>query len=154
MDHSHMHHMGHDMDPSMMCSMKMIFNYDLEGVCVVFSWWRINGAFDMVLSCLAVAALAVGYEWLKMLSSRYDQQVTKSKKGYVDSESSSSRRHSTKRQQLWRSIWYALLVGYSFMLMLVFMTFNAYLMISMVVGTGIGFYLFGGESAARSMACH
>jgi copper transporter 1 len=50
---------------------------------------------------------------------------------------------------------YAILMGISFWLMLVFMTYNGYLMIALVLGAGVGHYVFGQEKpAARSISCH
>ncbi|KAJ1971871.1 copper transpport protein, partial [Dimargaris verticillata] len=54
-----------------------------------------------------------------------------------------------------RAMAYSVQVFYSFMLMLIFMTYNGYLIVSVVVGTAIGHYLFGPDevSGLRSMAC-
>ncbi|KAH3683893.1 hypothetical protein WICPIJ_005138 [Wickerhamomyces pijperi] len=55
--------------------------------------------------------------------------------------------------RLKRAITYAALVGYSYMLMLVFMTYNGWVMLSVAVGAGIGNYLFN-TAFNDSMACH
>ncbi|CAG8454194.1 4416_t:CDS:2 [Ambispora leptoticha] len=67
----------------------------------------------------------------------------------------------THRQQLTRSLLYALQVLVSMFIMLIFMTYNGYLMISVVVGSGMGFYLFtkrtlsvAQATATKSVACH
>lgn len=55
-----------------------------------------------------------------------------------------------------RSTIYAILVAISFWLMLVFMTYNGFLMIAVVLGAGFGHFIFGrGKLAAnRSIQCH
>ncbi|ODQ78326.1 hypothetical protein BABINDRAFT_162965 [Babjeviella inositovora NRRL Y-12698] len=54
-----------------------------------------------------------------------------------------------------KSVVYAVQVGYSFMLMLVFMTYNGWFMLATIVGAGLGNFIWGGkEVEARSMACH
>lgn len=55
-----------------------------------------------------------------------------------------------------RSTLYAILVAISFWLMLVFMTYNGYLMIAVVLGAGVGHYVFGKGrlNASRSVQCH
>lgn len=66
-------HSGHS---SPMCKMNMLFTWDYENVCVVFKWWHIYNAFDLVLSVIAIAVLAAGYEFLKY---RYKQFVRKNR---------------------------------------------------------------------------
>jgi len=45
-----------------------------------------------------------------------------------------------------------------FFLMLIFMTYNGYLMIATVLGAGIGFFYFGGNTlslpATKALSCH
>lgn len=59
----------------------------------------------------------------------------------------------SKRKELIRSMIYAILVGISFWLMLVFMTYNGYLMMATVLGAGFGHYFFG-NSMNKSIQCH
>jgi len=63
-----------------------------------------------------------------------------------------------------RAALYGLTVFLSFFLMLVFMTYNAYLIIAVVIGAAVGHYIFGSTinveallsdtEPAKSMACH
>ncbi|KII92595.1 hypothetical protein PLICRDRAFT_27665 [Plicaturopsis crispa FD-325 SS-3] len=59
-----------------------------------------------------------------------------------------------------RAVLYGATVFLSFFLMLVFMTYNAYLILAVVVGAAIGHYVFGaridveGAGDAKGMACH
>lgn len=50
---------------------------------------------------------------------------------------------------------YAVQVFYSFFIMLLFMTYNGWVMISVAVGAFVGYLVFGGDSpATKSAACH
>lgn len=51
---------------------------------------------------------------------------------------------------------YAILVAISFWLMLVFMTYNGYLMIATVLGAGFGHFIFsqGRLTANKAIQCH
>lgn len=50
---------------------------------------------------------------------------------------------------------YAAQVFYSFFIMLLFMTYNGWIMLSVAVGAFVGFVLFGHEeSVAKAAACH
>lgn len=62
----------------------------------------------------------------------------------------------SKKRQLISSSIYAILVGISFWLMLVFMTYNGYLMIAVVLGAGFGHFIFGNGrlSGDKSIQCH
>ena len=64
---------------------------------------------------------------------------------------------SRKRRQLIKSLLYAIQVGISFMLMLVFMTYNVYIMAAVIFGSGLGYYLFNNDPqgvGSKTMACH
>ncbi|KAL1918628.1 uncharacterized protein VTP21DRAFT_2650 [Calcarisporiella thermophila] len=160
-----MDHGGHgDMDMS--CSMKMYFNWDIEHVCIVFKWWQINSIVSLVVSCAAVFLISVLYEWLRFYASRYDEKLFKNVNSGAQEELSASQPllgdgnyiSISYSQQLYRSFLYAILVGGAFWLMLVFMTYNGFLMLSVVLGAGTGFFTADAiqmrRRVGRSMACH
>lgn len=53
----------------------MLFNWDVENVCVVFEWWRIRSPFELLLSCFVIAGTAAVYEFLRHTSRQYDDQL-------------------------------------------------------------------------------
>ncbi|ORX99445.1 Ctr copper transporter [Basidiobolus meristosporus CBS 931.73] len=165
MDHSLMGHdmpghEGHDMSGHGECSMQMVFNWDYENLCVVFRWWRITSFSTLLISFVLVFALTASYEMLRDYTRNWERKVqlslqnrsrdrgiTEDERGFV---------FLTPPQKVKRAVLYATQVFVSFFLMLVFMTYNGYLIIATVLGAGFGFYLFGGDrmSAVKSMACH
>ncbi|KAI7871481.1 Ctr copper transporter [Spinellus fusiger] len=171
----HGEHHGHD-DMSSKCVMNMFFNWQIENLCIVFESWHISTPSGLILSCLAVFAIAAGYEyirsWSALMESAWNTTQWKKKTGGGNalendldmSEADSMRgdviNHSfnslSKRQSLIRSGVYTVLVAISFWLMLVFMTYNGYLMLSVVLGAGFGHYHFGkgNYDTKRSMQCH
>ncbi|KAI9027621.1 Ctr copper transporter [Phycomyces nitens] len=148
----------------------MLFNWQIENVCVVFRSWHISTSWGLFGSCLVIFAIAAGYEYLRAWSTTLDQQWAdaewkKQADGRVDVGHHESDLESSEadiplrvggRQEIIRSSVYALLVAISFWLMLVFMTYNGYLMIAVVLGAGVGHYVFGKGylSASRSIQCH
>lgn len=62
----------------------------------------------------------------------------------------------SKKRRLLSSSMYAILVAISFWLMLVFMTYNGYLMIATVLGAGFGHFIFsqGRLTANKAIQCH
>lgn len=70
---------------------------------------------------------------------------------------------TSRRMQFWRSALYATSIGISFVLMLISMTFNAYVIAAIVVGAGLGHYWFNrdlsstnlvGSADDKGLACH
>jgi copper transporter 1 len=58
----------------------MLFNWQVNDVCVVFEWWHIHTAVDLLLSCIAVFCIAAGYEYLRVWSTSLDDQWTQAEK--------------------------------------------------------------------------
>ncbi|TDL17288.1 Ctr copper transporter [Rickenella mellea] len=169
------------------CSMNMLWNTQIVDTCVVFPQWHIRSNTDFVVSFLVIVAIGVFYEWLRGFQRTADVQIARSLdqakgKGRVvrgrsspspDPEDTSlltGRRLSkltllSPPARVTRAALYGATVFLSFFLMLVFMTYNAYLILAVVLGAGIGHYVFGGymdvdsvlsggSKDAKGMACH
>ncbi|KAI9292391.1 Ctr copper transporter [Neoconidiobolus thromboides FSU 785] len=159
------------------CSMKMTINADVENICVLFDFWRINGALSMVLSCLIIFILGIGYEYLRSLSQNWQERIERSYRVLANSEPESIHLEDSYdpltsprllqdesledtiniKSRFPLSIIYAIQVFYSFMLMLIFMTYNIYLMLAVTFGALFGHFFisaFKPLSASRSFACH
>jgi copper transporter 1 len=62
---------------------------------------------------------------------------------------------SAKRGHLGKAIFYGVQVFYSFFIMLLFMTYNGWVMVAVAVGASLGYLVWGAEEAAtKSVACH
>ncbi|SCU86494.1 LANO_0C08174g1_1 [Lachancea nothofagi CBS 11611] len=140
--HSTMDHGDMDHGDSDMCSMNMLFTWNYKNTCVVFKWWHIRTVWHLLLSMAVITACAYLYEYLKYFST----------KSLVASSNASMGR----TVQLKRASWYGAQVGFSLMLMLVFMTYNGWLMLAVVLGAAWGHYSWGilTESNTRTLACH
>ena len=152
MDHSHMDHGdmgggGHDMP---MCSMNMLFTWDTTNLCIVFPSWRVTGTLSLIVSLLAVVALTAGYEAIREVSRRYEerleQNVREAPRNAVAAEE--------KKGKTVKAALYGVQVFYSFFIMLLFMTYNGWIMLAVGLGAFFGYLLFGGSSATKSAACH
>ncbi|KAH7272348.1 Ctr copper transporter family-domain-containing protein [Fusarium solani] len=164
MDHAHMDHSGMDHkgmdhggmdhgDGGMkdMCSMNMLFTWDTKNLCIVFRQWHIRSTSSLVFSLVAVILLAVGYEALRSLSRRYEEALDKR----VRATPRQNQEQADQRAHLIKAVLYALQNFYAFMLMLVFMTYNGWVMISVSLGAFIGYVFFGHRtSATKDNACH
>ncbi|KAG1900590.1 copper transporter [Suillus fuscotomentosus] len=181
-----MDHGAHNM--AARCSMHMLWNTQIIDTCVVFSQWHIRSNLQFFFSFLAIVALGMLYEYLRVFSRDFDKRIAVKvriqnarRTPLTASGRSSSKRHDddtkktgllngsrvTKKQgfavpplyRAMRAVLYGASVGLSFFLMLVFMTYNAYLIFAVILGAGAGHYILGDtiESnglADKGMTCH
>ncbi|KAL2072502.1 hypothetical protein VTL71DRAFT_11845 [Oculimacula yallundae] len=165
MDHGHMPGMG-DMD----CQMNMLFTWDTKGLCIVFRWWHIQTTAGLLISLLAVVALTAAYEAIRSASRRYEEYVNKKTDEAplgVDTGSGTVTERTpflwtgrnqvevSKKAHVVKAVLYALQTFYAFMLMLLFMTYNGWVMLAVGVGAFVGYLVFGNNtSATKDSACH
>ncbi|KAI2615691.1 Ctr copper transporter family protein [Hypoxylon sp. NC1633] len=184
MDHSHMDHshvggeghgdMGHGNMPMPMCSMNMLFTWNTDNLCIIFRQWHVRGTTSLVFSLLAIMAICAGYEALREGIRRYEQSIAAKQdaapnlavadnRGEPNTESttllgvgrSGQADAIGQRARIIKAVLYGVQNFYAFMIMLLFMTYNGFVMISVAVGAGLGYYFFGSHTkATKETACH
>ncbi|KAF9934057.1 hypothetical protein FBU30_003567 [Linnemannia zychae] len=177
MDHGgHGGHGGHDDHgggDEAMCSMNMLFNWSTEGLCVIFESWKINSVFSLLVSCIIIIGLSASYEMLRAYSRNYDARLLEGANKRRNSRDSHGHENISEdetpllsgrpnnirlsiQQRLVRAFLYMAQVFVGFFLMLIFMTYNAYLMAATVIGAGVGFFYFGDDSlsSSKALSCH
>ncbi|KAK0746317.1 ctr copper transporter family protein [Schizothecium vesticola] len=168
------HHMP-GMDGPAKCSMNMLFTWDYQNVCVVFRQWQITSPLSLVVTLAAIVALVAGYEALREGIRRYEtsvsQRVETSPRGILDGDDDhpetvaettpfflrpgQNKSEVARRAHVVKSVLYGLQNFYAFMIMLIFMTYNGWIMIAVSVGAGLGYLLFGSRTTAvKDTACH
>jgi len=165
MDHSHMDHgdMGHTMPA--MCSMNMLFTWDTKNLCIVFRSWHITSTTSLLFSLVAVVLLTAGYEAIREGSRRYEEYVAKSVDELPHGENITERTpflwsgrnqvEVSKKAHVIKALLYGIQVFYSFFLMLLFMTYNGWVMLAVGIGATLGFLFFGKSTTATKVAaCH
>ncbi|KAL6946826.1 hypothetical protein ACO0QE_001678 [Hanseniaspora vineae] len=164
-------------DHEEMCSMAMLFTWNYKNTCIVSSKWHIKTVHGMFLSCIAIAFISYLYEYLKFRINNFKIRNKLNRVALASSSDESQvsvstgftgiNRKKNKEKHLKESMLYGLQIFYSFMLMLVFMTYNGWLMISVVVGAIVGHFqwsqlenssltsiLTTEDEQEASMACH
>jgi len=176
------------------CSMNMLWNTDIIDTCIVFRSWHINSQTTFLFSCLVIVLLGIFYEYLRGFQKKFDYHIamTLAAKGQGrptpgrDSSGRSTPEGQNEERSLLggrriltssltgtpvsarvraiRATLYGLTIFLSFFLMLVFMTYNAYLITSVVLGAALGHYIFSptmnvdailaDSTAGKGMACH
>ncbi|KAF2013291.1 Ctr-domain-containing protein [Aaosphaeria arxii CBS 175.79] len=183
MDHGgmdHGGHGGHDM-PGMggghKCNMNMLFTWDTKDLCIVFHGWHIDGTASLIFSLLAIVLMTAGYEAVRELSRRYDlyakslsegrrsgDDLTSDRAAQCEDDATESSsllnpgrltgRPSEQQTKIIKAILYAVQVFYSFFIMLLFMTYNGWVMFAVAVGAFVGYLLFSNSSPTKTAACH
>ena len=151
MDHSSMDHdmpgMGDGSDD--MCEMSMVLNSGYKNLCILSSGWRITTKIQMLSSMAIIVFVTIGYELFKKWAAAFEYRYN----SMTESGASSARQLKTFKVK--SSIIYGLTVFYSFMIMLLFMTFNVWVMISVTFGAIVGHFLFSdNRTSGQSLACH
>lgn len=166
MDHSHMDHshMDHgDGTHMIQCSMNMLFTWDTSNLCIIFHWWRIRGPISLVFSLLGVIAVTAMFEAVRAASRRYEKWVNQKKKSSQNLEINESAPirsgkrlfNMNRRTHIIKAVIYSIQSFYGLMLMLIFMTYNGWVMMCMGIGAFLGYLIFGHElSATKDGACH
>jgi len=162
MDHSHMNH--GDMAMPMRCRMDMHFTWETDNLCIIFNSWHIRSTAGLIFSLIGVALLTAGYEALREASRRYETYVERQKEDLPNDDDTErtpflwtgrQQVEVSKKAHVTKAVLYGIQVFYSFFIMLLFMTYNGWVMISVGVGASIGFLLFGtNTTAAKVVACH
>ncbi|XP_076823850.1 high affinity copper uptake protein 1-like [Clavelina lepadiformis] len=153
-----MGHEDHNMDgggmhDEMSMMMHMTFYFGVEGVPILFKELTVNSNGGMAGACIVVCLVAMFYEGLKVLrewllqkaimDSKY-ATVLENENGNSYIEQRKPNKHAICTSSHWiQTLLHLLQVTVSYALMLIFMTYNAYLAISIVVGAGLGYFLFG-----------
>ncbi|XP_035685530.1 high affinity copper uptake protein 1-like [Branchiostoma floridae] len=142
---------------------KMYFFVDHRGITVLFYEWKTESVAALIGSCIGVFAIAVLYEglkvWREMLMVRArdsenvasqsiqlltDKKITR----YTQDDIIPVEPPPRKRDQMFdrmhalQSLLHIVQVLVSYGLMLVFMTFNVWLCLSVALGAGAGYFVF------------
>ncbi|WAR31317.1 COPT1-like protein [Mya arenaria] len=160
MDHSghttadpHAGHEGMDME----CGMGMMM-YFHTGKCeyILFEGIRTTTSGGMIGACFAIFALGVLYEGLKVLRETLLQRAMVNKYAVGHSNSSQDTMvvsnknvgiHMMSCSHFLQTLLHMVQVFFSYCLMLVFMTYNVWLCLSVILGAGVGYFLFGWRKA-------
>ncbi|KAJ9602405.1 hypothetical protein H2200_012947 [Cladophialophora chaetospira] len=143
-----------DMDMGGGCKINMLWNWYTIDSCFLASSWhnRSKGAF--AASCIGVALLAVSIEFFRRVGKEYDaailrkfQRSVSARTADVKPPHASESCHSepqyvifraTPLQQIIRSVIHAVTFGIAYIVMLLAMYYNGYIIISIFIGAGIG----------------
>lgn len=135
----------------------MLWNWYTIDACFLSTSWHITSNGMFAASCIGIAAIVVALEFCRRLGKEYDALIVRQFKRNLNARAASFRAHSansceghepafatfraTPLQQLLRSIIHAVVFGLAYLVMLLAMYYNGYVILSIILGAGIGKFL-------------
>ncbi|KAK6074000.1 ctr copper transporter [Seiridium cupressi] len=148
------------------CQISMLWNWYTIDACFLSTSWHITNNGMFAATCIGVILLVVALEFLRRIGKEYDALILRQFQRHVAAQAamSSSKAETepvsccsppeepeiakpgprtvtfraTPLQQLIRSIIHAVTFGAAYIVMLLAMYFNGYIIISIIIGAGIG----------------
>ncbi|WWD18267.1 hypothetical protein CI109_102717 [Kwoniella shandongensis] len=122
------------------CSVSMLWNWDVVDTCFLAEGWHITSRGMFAATCIGVALLGMVLEVTRMLAKDYDTLLRK-QLSVIQLNPRRRSRRATPLQQVIRTVLYTVSFGISYLLMLLAMYYNGYIIISIFLGVGIGHFL-------------
>ncbi|KAI0490297.1 ctr copper transporter [Xylaria cf. heliscus] len=155
-----MSHGSSDMDmDGDSCSTHMLWNWNTIGACFFAESWKIKTEGMMAATCIGVFLLAIMLEFVRRIGKEYDHLILRQFQQHVDSQAALARSkdnccsdgprldsqtvmfRASPIQQAIRSFIHAVAFGIAYILMLIAMAFNGYVIIVIIIGAGFGKFL-------------
>lgn len=175
MDMGGMNH-GSSMNKAAACKISMLWNWNTIDSCFIARSWHVHSKGGFAGSCIGVFFLVVASNWLHRFSRELDNLFARQHVSCIDnsSEESVSKAQLNARpshipnpflytfshnwlftkskfsptliQHIVRCVIYTIEWGLSYFIMLLFMYYNGYIIISCILGAFVGKLIFGYES--------
>ncbi|KAI1447045.1 Ctr-domain-containing protein [Annulohypoxylon stygium] len=141
------------------CTMSMTWNWNTIGSCFLAESWMIESEGAFAASCIGVFFLTICLELLRRVGKEYDNFVLRQFQQHATAQVRTAKYEglsgsdvpvlgpqvvtfrATPLQQLIRSVIHAVSFGVAYILMLIAMAFNGYIIISIIIGAGVGKFL-------------
>lgn len=117
--------------------------------CVIFDWWNIQTLGAFIGSAIAIFFIVVLYEalkfWREKLYAAKRVQFRASETALTDNSPATVGvvQLMFNRSHAFQTLLHVVQMCISYALMLVAMTYNAWLLLAIVLGAGCGYFLFG-----------
>ncbi|KAL2421263.1 High-affinity copper transporter ctrC [Exophiala dermatitidis] len=149
--------MSMSMGSASTCKISMLWNWNVKNACFLSRSWHITSNGMFAASCIGVAFLVVSLELLRRLSREYDVFILRQFQRNIAAASPDYKRPNcadscrpgpqyatfrpTPLQQLVRSALHAATFGVAYIVMLLAMYYNGYIIISIFLGAFLGKFL-------------
>ncbi|RAL15795.1 copper transporter family protein [Aspergillus homomorphus CBS 101889] len=133
----------------------MLWNWTTIDACFLTSSWHISTAGQFAVSCIGVAFLVVVLDFLRLLGKQYEERLQRQFQRHVAAQTASERMQffcgdslengptiltfrASPLQQLIRALLHTLQFGLAYLIMLIAMFYNGYMIISIFLGAFLG----------------
>lgn len=125
----------------------MLWNWYTIDACFLTPSWRITSGGMFAATCIGVALLVVALEFFRRLGKEYDAFIIRQFRRNLSSKIVSgqalqtpteARFRATPLQQFTRAVLHAVVFGLAYIIMLLAMYYNGYIIMSIILGAGIG----------------
>ncbi|KAF7555736.1 hypothetical protein G7046_g6488 [Stylonectria norvegica] len=140
------------------CKISMLWNWYTIDACFLSTSWHIKNEGMFAATCIGVILLVIAVEFLRRIGKEYDGLIQRQFQRHASAHSVAlaargctgdvvPARHQTitfrasPLQQLIRSVIHAMTFGAAYIVMLLAMYFNGYVIICIFVGAGLGKFL-------------
>merc|ERR1712000_292626 len=127
--------------------MNMLFNIRTKGK-VLFEFWNVQNIYEYVATCIFILFLAIFYEWLSDYRTYFNtykaplnEQIPLIQHTSPQLPNENQKFDATKH--FMKTILHMIQLTVSYLIMLIAMTYNVGYFCCIIVGAGIGYYLFG-----------
>jgi solute carrier family 31 (copper transporter), member 1 len=127
----------------------MLWNWYTVDACFLSSSWQITTNGTFAATCIGVMLMVVALEALRRIGKEYDAHVLREFQARLAALSANSSEHgeggpkfvtfkASPVQQLVRSVIHAATFGLAYIIMLLAMYYNGYIIICIIIGAGLG----------------
>ncbi|KAI1814528.1 ctr copper transporter [Poronia punctata] len=129
--------MGNGMDMGgAACQTFMLWNWNTINSCFLAGSWHIKNEAMMAGTCIGVFLLVVSLEFVRRAGREYDAFIIRRFRGRLNGDVGIFR--ASPLEQLVRSFLHAVAFGIAYILMLIAMSYNGYVIIMIIIGAGFG----------------
>lgn len=145
----------------------MLWNWNTIDACFLSSSWHINSEGAFAATCIGVVLLAILLESLRRIGKEFDNYIVREFQARLAALSAAATDatpqtvtfRASPLQQITRAVIHAITFAVAYILMLLAMYYNGYIIICIFIGAGIGKFLcdwmtatviVGGPSGAKS----
>jgi len=158
--------MGMDMSMDPTCKMSMLWNWYTIDACFISNQWHIRSEVAFTFSVIFVFILVALVEGVRRFGREYDRTLVR-QAGNIDSASGRLTKTNdlespspsayvlfklTHKQQLIRSLVFTVQFGAAFIIMLLVMQSNGFMIFAIILGGGVGHFVFGRDTVVGAIS--
>ncbi|KAF8595802.1 hypothetical protein BDV93DRAFT_456086, partial [Ceratobasidium sp. AG-I] len=125
-----------------------LWNWQTIDSCFVSEQWHVHSNVGFAFSVIGVFLIVCAIEAARRSARDYDRMLITQRKIMLDSKLpvDSWALHPTRKEQLVRGVFYGVQFSAAYMLMLIAMSYNGFVLFAIFLGGTVGYVLFGGDT--------